>query len=265
MKISIITASLNRAETILECLSSIASQSFDRIEHIVIDGGSNDGTLECLRRGKYAIDLLMSGPDDGIYDALNKGIRNATGDIIGILHTDDVYAHKNVISDVNNFFELNPSIDIVIGNVTYFNQIKMGWPTRLYKSHFFKPWMFRFGFTPAHTATFIRKSVFDRFGLYRTDLKSAGDFEFFLRVILVHSVTYAFLGCSLVYMQNGGKSNSSLRGYFQSSKEIIFALKKNGVYSNWAFVFGRLPIKVIWICLCKLILIGMYLNSKINK
>ena len=252
MKISIITASFNRVDMIQKCLQSISTQSFRNIEHIVIDGGSSDGTLEFLRQSIDRIHFLLSEPDKGIYDALNKGIKMATGDIIGLLHSDDIYADENVISEVNSFFELNPTIDIVIGNVSYFNQINKGSPTRQYNSNIFKPWMLRFGFIPAHTATFIRREVFSRYGFYRTDLMGAGDFEFFVRLFMVHSVSLAFLGRTLVHMRNGGVSNIGLKSQLRNSQEIFYSLKINEVYSNWVFILLRLPIKVIWITFYRL-------------
>jgi glycosyltransferase involved in cell wall biosynthesis len=233
-------------------LNSIASQSFNNIEHIVIDGGSTDGTLECIKQAKNKINYLVSESDNGIYDALNKGIQKATGDIIGILHSDDIYADPNVISEVNIFFESSPNIDIVMGNVLYFDDIKKGRPTRHYRSDLFKPWMLRFGFAPAHTATFIRTSFANRVGPYCTDLNTAGDFEFFVRVFLMKQKNYAYLKRTLVFMRNGGKSNSGVISYLKSSNEIIFALIKNQIYSNWAFILWRLPLKAIGILFFKL-------------
>ncbi len=251
MKVSIITACFNRVDTIEKCLASISSQSFKDIEYIIIDGASNDGTLEMLKKSDVKIDLLISENDNGIYDALNKGIINSTGEIIGILHSDDVYAHKNVISEITGFFESNPNVEIVFGNVNYFKKNNSKKPIRTYKSNYFKKWMFIFGFTPAHTAAFIKKSVFDRHGLYRDDFKYAGDFEFFLRVLLVFSTPYALLNQTFINMQMGGKSNLNLKSYVNNTREIIFALKTNGIISNFFLVSIRFPIKILWIIICK--------------
>ena len=141
--------------------------------------------------------------------------------------------------------------NIVIGNASYFDQISKGKPTRQYNSNIFKPWMLRFGFMPAHTATFIRKKVFNRYGFYRTDLKGAGDFEFFVRLFKVNSVSHAFLGRTLVHMKNGGVSNIDLKSRLCNSREIFFSLRINKVYSNWFFILLRLPIKMIWIGFCR--------------
>lgn len=252
MKVSIITACFNRVETIEKCLSSVSSQSFKDIEYIVIDGASNDGTFELLKQSDVKVDLLISEKDNGIYDALNKGIINSTGEIIGILHSDDVYAHKNVILEVNSFFESNPNIEIVIGNVNYFKKNNSKKIIRAYKSNFFKMWMFIFGFTPAHTAAFIKKSVFDKYGLYRDDFKYAGDFEFFLRVLLIFSTPYVLLNQTLINMQMGGKSNLNIKSYLNNTREILFALKMHGIISNFFLVSIRFPIKILWIIFCKL-------------
>ena len=242
LKISLITACYNNIDTIENCLSSIKSQTYKNIEHIVIDGLSSDGTIELLQSHKSQLAILESDHDDGIYDALNKGLEYVTGNVVGILHADDMLVDKFSIERVVSCFDNHPEADMVIANAYFFDPNTKK-TTRFYKSSNFKPWMMRFGFMPAHTATFIKKSVFDQYGTYNKNYISAGDFDLFVRLILNHNVSYVLLDKIITGMSMGGTSTSGFISYWRSSIEIIKSLKKNGVKSNWAFVLVRLPIK----------------------
>jgi glycosyltransferase involved in cell wall biosynthesis len=242
LKISLITVSYNNIETIENCLSSINSQTYKSIEHIVIDGLSVDGTVELLQSHKDQLTVLKSELDNGIYDALNKGLSYVTGDVIGIVHADDILVDKLSIERVADCFHNHPESDMVIANAYFFdpvtNKIK-----RFYKSSNFKPWMMRFGFMPAHTATFLKKSVIEKYGAYNKTYTSAGDFDLFVRLILINNVSYVFLDKFITAMSIGGTSTNGFVSYWRSSLEIMRALKSNGIKSNWMFVLIRLPVK----------------------
>jgi glycosyltransferase involved in cell wall biosynthesis len=243
LKVSLITVCYNNIDTIKDCLSSVKSQTYHNIEHIVIDGLSDDGTIEFLQSCQDQLTTLESGHDDGIYDALNKGLSHVTGDIVGIVHADDLLVDEFSIESIVDCFENHPEADIVIANANFFDSTKNKKIIRIYRSSNFKPWMMRFGFMPAHTATFIRKSIFDRYGKYKTNYISAGDFDLFVRLLLIHRVPYFLLDKTISSMGTGGMSTSGLSSYWRTSIEILRALRENGISSNWVFILFRLPIK----------------------
>ena len=245
MKVSLITATYNCESIIRNCLVSAAHQSYEKIEHIIIDGGSTDKTLDILSQYESQIALVLSEKDQGIYEALNKGIMRASGDVIGILHSDDFFENKNVIADVVQIFKSNPQIPMVIGSVVYVDCNNADKIIRLYSSKKFRAWMLRFGFMPAHTATFIRKDVFQKIGLYNTRYVSAGDFEFFVRAFWLYKIPFFATNQVFVRMRIGGLSSSGVKSYWRSSIEILSALHNYKVYSNFLFIFIRLPIKKI--------------------
>ncbi len=255
---SIITITRNCSTTILRCLDSIAGQSYHDYEHLVIDGGSTDGTLELLKARCFQLSSLVSEPDNGIYDALNKGIAQASGDIVGILHADDIFHGEKVLSNVSDVFKVHSNVDVVIGNVAFFDPKNPTKVIRRINSAYFRPWMLRFGFMPAHTATFIRRSLFDQLGPYRSDYKTAGDFEFFVRLIAIHKIKPYYLKETLVYMSVGGTSSSGWKSYIRTTTEILCCLREKYIYSNWFFVMARLPLKFFNKCIFQL-------SYKINR
>jgi glycosyltransferase involved in cell wall biosynthesis len=230
---------------VADCIKSVKKQTHSEVEHIVIDGCSIDGTLSVLHQQKKNFSAFISEPDKGIYDALNKGITRATGDAIGLLHADDMFANNKVLSLVSKIFEINPEIDVIIGNAVLFDPCNSNIIKRIVRSNRFKPWMLRFGFMPAHTATFIRRSVFKKVGIYRNDYESASDFEFFVRLFWIYRVRCCYINQTLVHMRIGGKSTSGIKSYLKSSSEILHILREHRFYSNKLFVLSRLPIK--WI------------------
>lgn len=243
MKISIVTITYNSVLTILECINSVKHQNYKNIEHILIDGSSSDGTIELLSENSKNFTKIISEPDKGIYDALNKGIANSSGDVIGILHSDDKFENEKVISEIAEIFNEDPNIDIVIGNVVFFDKEFSNKKKRIIRSYRFKPWMLRFGFMPAHTATFIRSSVFKKIGNYKDEYKSAGDFEFFIRIFIVNKLKCYFLNKIITNMRFGGTSTKGIKSYLTTSLEILKALRQYKIYSNIFFILARLPIK----------------------
>lgn len=244
-KLSIITVTLNCNSTIRRTLFSIASQCYVNVEHIVVDGGSKDGTIETLNHNRGNIDKLIIDTDYGIYDALNKGLRACTGDVVGILHGDDVYADSDVLLGVASLFYENPSVDIIYGDAMFFRTPSSRHPTRYSKGRYFSTWMMRFGFMPPHTATFVRTAVFKKIGTYDKTYKSAGDFEFLLRVFCKHRLKSLYWNKTAVYMTQGGLSTSGLGSIRRTTDEMSRALADHGIYSNYFFLGLRLPIKLI--------------------
>lgn len=245
MKVSLITATYNCDSTVVSCLASIAQQTYADIEHIVIDGGSTDKTLDILLKHRSQLALVLSEKDRGIYDALNKGIQRASGDVIGILHSDDFFEDENVIANVVDIFNKNSKMPMVIGSVKYVDNHNTEKVIRLYSSKKFRVWMLRFGFIPAHTATFIRKDIYERIGLYNIKYASAGDFEFFIRAFWLYEIPFLVINQVLVRMRIGGLSSSGVKSYWRSSIEILSALNECKIYSNFLFILIRLPIKKI--------------------
>lgn len=243
MRISVITVVFNNVDHISGAIESVLSQDYPLIEHVIIDGGSTDGTIDVIKKYEDQISVFLSEPDDGIYNAMNKGVALATSDVIGILNSDDFYQNEYVLADVVKVFEQNPGVDMVLGNVDFVSSSNLDHPVRLYSSYNFVPWKMRFGFMPAHPATFIRRSAYEKIGQYKNNYKIAADFEFFVRAFLVRKCKYTKINKTLVRMREGGVSTSGLKSHWVITKEELKALHENGIYSNYLFVLLRLPIK----------------------
>lgn len=223
-KITVITVCLNSVTTITKTLNSVLNQSYNNIEYIVIDGGSTDGTLDILQSYESKIDILISEPDDGLYFALNKGIGIASGEIISILHSDDYFYDENVIEDVENRFQNNTQIEAVITNLQVANQ-KTGQIVRNISSGGFKTWHLVLGLMPAHCATFLKREVYDRHGVFDVRYPIAADFDFFVRIFLGYNTKYIAFDRMTIDMKTGGLSSRGLTSYFLISKEILSILK----------------------------------------
>ena len=210
MKISIITGCYNSAATIEDTLRSVAEQSHRDVEHIIIDGGSTDGTLAVLEKHRSGIACLISEPDNSIYDAMNKGIFQATGEVIGILNADDFYADTKVLAEVATAFS-NSAVDACYGDLVYVckddpERVVRYWRAgKMDLKRLYQGWM------PPHPTFFIRKQCYTEYGAYRTDLGSSADYELMLRYLLKKRITLAYLPRVLVRMRIGGISNASLK------------------------------------------------------
>jgi glycosyltransferase involved in cell wall biosynthesis len=244
MKISVITVSFNSAATIGDTLSSLAEQSWPDIEHLVIDGGSTDATLEIVRRSGTRLARLVSERDGGIYDAMNKGVAAATGDIIGFLNADDRYAHKEVLRDVANAMA-SDDIDAVFGDVAYFRSENPNAVVRRYRSARFRPDRIAWGWMPAHPSLFVRRELFERIGLFSTEFRIAGDFEWIARAFGDGSIRYRYLPEILVRMRIGGVSTGGWRNTALLNREVIRACRANGIQTNWLKVLSKYPAKMI--------------------
>jgi glycosyltransferase len=228
MKISVITAVYNNKETIRDALNSVLEQTYKDIEYIVIDGASTDGTLEIIKEYEDKIDTVVSEKDSGIYDALNKGISNATGDIICFLHSDDIYADKDVLSKVNNVFE-KEQVDSIYGDLVYVKKENINKVVRYWKSGEFKQKKLQNGWMPPHPTFFVKREVYEKYGSFDTSFKIAADYDTVLRFLGVEKITTTYLPEVLIKMRLGGASNRSLENLKKKTKEDIKALKKNKI------------------------------------
>lgn len=247
MKISIITVSFNAKDTIEKTLNSVSAQLGVQIEHIVVDGLSTDGTLELLSQYKDQLEVLISESDKGVYDAMNKGLRLATGDIIGFLNADDIYAHPDILIDVVSQFG-DPNIQAVFGDVEYFSSDNPSKTIRRYCSGEFTAKKLEIGIIPAHPTLYLRRSVYDRFGLFNPEYKIAGDFEFIARIFKDNAVPYRYLPKVMVRMQTGGLSNSGFMNNILKNREIKMACIENAIPTNSLKLLSRYPRKILeWI------------------
>ena len=223
MKVSIITSVFNNEKHIEDAINSVLNQTYKNIEYIIIDGNSTDNTKKIIEKYLDKIDVFISEPDKGIYDGLNKGIKNATGDIIGFLHSDDIYYDNKVIEKVVNNF--NENIDGVYGDLVYIKENKV---IRYWKSGEFNIEKLKKGWMPPHPTLFLKKSIYDKYGLFDLDFKIAGDYDFILRV-LKNNLNLKYIPEVLYKMRVGGASNKNIKNIIQKSKEDLKALHKNQI------------------------------------
>lgn len=228
MKISIITATYNSSANIESALESISGQDFSNIELLIIDGCSKDDTLSKIRRSFKGKVKIISEIDKGIYDALNKGVKLASGDIIGFVHSDDFLADSNVLSEITKAFKEN-DIDGVYGNLTYVDKEDTSKVIRYWKSQPFKPQLLNNGWMPAHPTLFLKKEVYEKHGLFNLDYKIAADYDMMLRIFSDSSLKFKYLPKVITKMRVGGASNRSLKNIFRKSKEDLKALKRNKI------------------------------------
>ncbi|OGH94716.1 MAG: hypothetical protein A2X43_10465 [Candidatus Margulisbacteria bacterium GWD2_39_127] len=227
MKISIITVVFNNKDYIDNAIQSVLGQDYPYIEHIIIDGGSTDGTLDIISSYAYIIDKIISEPDNGIYDAMNKGIRLATGDVVGMLNADDVFYDPMVISDVARAFEKNP-IDCCYGDLIYVDRNGTDRITRRWISKDFEDELFEKSWTPAHPTFYCKREMFEKNGYYRLDFKIAADVELMYRFLQKHKIRSKYLSRMMVKMRNAGVSNSGINSTITITKEMKKAIIENG-------------------------------------
>lgn len=243
MKISLVTATYNSSSTIAGCIISVNNQTYPDIEHIIIDGKSNDDTIEIIQCIPNRVSKIISEPDKGIYDAMNKGINLATGDIIGILNSDDFFTSDEVIEKIVSVFKTK-NIDGVYGDICFVKHADLNKVVRYYSSSWFKPSLFRLGFMPAHPSCYIRRKCYQEFGLYKTNFKIASDFELLIRYLKVIKLRTSYLNFCVVTMRIGGVSTRNLKSNWNLNKEIVRACRENGVYTNMLILFFKYFIKI---------------------
>lgn len=228
MKVSIITISFDSAETLQDTIQSVAIQSYPDIEYIIIDGGSTDGTLDIINKNSDIISTWVSEPDKGIYDAMNKGIRMATGDIIAIMNSDDFYVHADVISQVVERFRKSGA-DSVYGNIQYIDRHEPTKVIRNWVSGHYQRQKFLMGWMPPHPAFFVKRNIYHTYGNFDTRLKTSADYELMLRFLYKHKISSHYLPELLVYMRTGGASNQSWKKRIAANFEDRRAWKLNGL------------------------------------
>jgi len=230
MKVSIITATYNSAQTINNCMDSVLEQTHINIEYVVIDGNSKDKTVDIIkaRAAEHPNIKWISEADKGIYDALNKGIEKATGDIIGFVHSDDYLAGPEIISDIVKIFEAEDA-DGVYGDLLYVNKEDTMRVIRSWKSRSFNPKLLKKGWMPAHPTLFMKKEVYQKHGNFDLKFKIAADYDFMLRVLRDPSLKFYYVPKVITKMRVGGASNRSLKNMYQKSKEDFIVIKSNDI------------------------------------
>lgn len=242
MKISIITVSFNSVLTIEKTILSVYSQTYSNLEYIIVDGNSNDGTLEVIKKHKNKINKWISEPDKGLYDAMNKGISMATGDLIGILNSDDTFYSNTVIAEIVHFHEIN-NIDASTGNIMQHKD--NGKMVRFYSSKYWKPDKLSIGFMPPHPSIFFKRDLFYNYGLYNLSFKIGADYELITRFFLKNRISWNYSGITTTSMLVGGVSSSGYSSYKLITKEIKKALKMNGIIFSSLIINTRFIWKII--------------------
>ncbi len=244
MRITVITVAFNAASTIADTLESVASQTYSDVELIVIDGASTDGTLAAIKRHGQRVARLVSEPDHGIYDAMNKGLRLATGDIIGFLNADDVYADTGVLERVSAAMGAG-TLDALFGDAEFVHPERPDRPLRRYRSDRFRPDRIAWGWMPAHPTLFLRRQVYERFGLFRSDYRIAGDFELVARVFHGGTLKYRHLPEVMVRMRTGGISTGGWRSTLLLNREVLRACRENGIRTSLPRILSKYPAKLL--------------------
>lgn len=244
MKITIITVVRNNEKTIKDAINSVLSQTYDKIEYIIIDGESKDKTLHIIDNYKDKLGNFISEKDYGIYDAMNKGIEMSNGDIIGILNSDDLYYNNNIIDLIMNEFISNPSLDMIYGNLVYVksdnvNKIIRYWKTRSYYKKYFEH-----GNVPPHPTLFLKKNVYDQVGYFNLNFKLAADYEFMLRVFKKYNYKSKYINKTFVKMRLGGATNKTYTNILKQNIEILNTWKYNGFRLPFFLIPMRFIIKL---------------------
>lgn len=244
MKVTIITITYNSEATVEDTIRSVLAQDFPDIEYIIIDGKSKDGTLNVVNRYLARIDKIISEKDNGLYDALNKGIEHATGDIIGMLHSDDLYANNNVISKVAQMFAQDPSVEGVYANLIFVDRLNPDRVLRTWNSGEYEEGSFLKGWMPPHPTFFVRKNAYKKYGGFNTSLKLSADYELMLRFIHKNKIKIAYLNETTVKMRMGGTSNVNFFVKLKANIEDMHAWKVNGLKPRLLTIIQK-PLKKI--------------------
>ena len=228
MKISVITVTYNSAKTLRRTLESVKAQDHPDIEHIVVDGASTDGTVELVK--EFGIKNWISEQDEGMYDAINKGIKMATGEVIGILNSDDCYSEETILSQVADAFS-DDELEAIYGDIRFVQKHK-GKTQRYYSAKHFHPGKFAWGYMPPHPSFYARKATYEKLGGYQTDYTIAADYELLIRFLFTNRIKTRYLPLLMVDMLPGGLSNQSWKSRWLLNKEIVRACHENGIQTN---------------------------------
>ncbi|NJN33041.1 MAG: glycosyltransferase [Saprospiraceae bacterium] len=240
-KISIITVSYNSGKTIADTLESVAKQTFKDVEHIIVDGASKDDTLDIVRSFNH-IAKVRSEPDRGIYDAMNKGLEMASGEIIGFLNSDDMYAHEGVLEQIAKTFEFK-NVDTVYSDLHFFKNSTDN-IVRVWKAGATNRQRFLGGWMPPHPTFFAKKSVYDRFGVFDAAFKQSGDYELMLRFLYKHGVSTHYMQGVSILMRAGGQTGATVKNRVRANKEDAFAWDKNGLKRYWYTLYLKPMLKI---------------------
>lgn len=238
MKVSIITVTYNSASTLIDTIRSISFQDYPNIEYIVVDGNSTDGTIDIINKNSYAISSWISEPDNGLYEAMNKGLKMATGDIVGIINSDDFYHRSDSISKIVEAFKYSGK-DSVYADVEFVDPSNLNKTVRYYSSKRFELSKFKKGIMPAHPTFFTYRQNFEKFGYYKTDYKITADFELLVRFLYKNKLSSHYLPISLMKMRTGGVSTKSWKSNIVINQEDLRACKENGLKTNYFWLYSR--------------------------
>lgn len=247
MKISIITVTFNSAKTVKDTIQSVLDQKYVDYEYLIIDGGSKDNTLDIIKsyESKFAGRMKwVSEKDKGMYDGINKGIRMATGDVVGIINSDDFYHRDDIFDVIAKGFRENPDVQAIYGDVRFVNPDNLEKTVRYYSSKHWKPWRFRFGFMPAHPTFFTYKENFEKYGYYQYDYHIAADYELLIRHLYTNKVPAKYVPVDFMKMRTGGRSTNGWKANVLLNKEIVRACKENGIWTCMPLLFMKYFIKV---------------------
>lgn len=242
--VTVITVVFNGAATLEHTIRSVNEQTYGNVEHIIIDGGSTDATLDILRKHEKNIDYWVSEKDAGIYDAMNKGIALAGGDYIGMLNADDYFAGPSALEKIAACLT-EKGVDAVFSCLDIVDPADLNRVLRKYRVSRYSPFMLRIGVMPPHPTFYCRKSCYEKAGAYRTDYRIAADFEMLVRLLLKHHITWNFIDETTVKMRSGGLSSSGIKSNWVVNREIVRACTENGLYTNMLMLALKLPLRLL--------------------
>lgn len=247
MKISIVTVTYNSATTVRDTIESVLKQEYKDYEYLVIDGGSKDNTVDIIKEYEPKFEGRMhwvTEKDKGMYDGINKGIRMATGDVVGIINSDDFYHRTDIFDVIAKSFEENKGVEAIYGDVRFVHPDNLEKTVRYYSCKHWKPWRFRFGFMPAHPTFFTYKENFEKYGYYQYDYHIAADYELLIRHLYTNRVPAKYVPVDFMKMRTGGRSTNGWKANVLLNKEIVRACKENGIWTCMPLLFLKYFIKV---------------------
>jgi len=243
MTLSVVTVSFNASSTIEDTIRSVAAQSHSDREHIIVDGASTDGTVEIIKRNKSLLSKWISEPDNGLYDAMNKGLSMASGEYVGFLNADDLFATPHALSEIAEAIDRNMP-DAVFADSVIVDPNDITRVRRYYTSRSFQPWQFRFGHMPPHSTTYIRRDLLNELGGFKTRYDISADFELLARVFVKKSASYVQIPKTLTIQRAGGVSTQGLKSTLEINRQINRCLKENNIYTNPLILWSRYILKI---------------------
>lgn len=247
MRISVITVTYNSAATVRDTIESVLKQEYSDFEYIIVDGGSLDDTAGIIKEYESMFEgrlRWITEKDKGMYDGINKGIRMATGDVVGIINSDDFYHRTDIFDIISREFEANNEIQAIYGDVRFVHPDNLEKTVRYYSCKHWRPWRFRFGFMPAHPTFFTYRENFEKYGYYQYDYHIAADYELLIRHLYTNHVPAKYIPVDFMKMRTGGRSTSGWKANVLLNKEIVRACKENGIWTCMPLLFLKYFVKV---------------------